>query len=99
MKLSFELSSLALKDLEGIWDYTAEQWSKEQANKYYMQIFTAINNICSNPKVGTTIDEIKKDHRKIIVKSHMIIFKKKSDTIYIDRILHQRMDINKQIYE
>ena len=39
---------------------------KKQANRYFMQIFTVIDNICSNPTVGTTIDEIKKGHRKLI---------------------------------
>ncbi len=29
MKLNFVLSRLALKDLDEIWDYTAEQWSKK----------------------------------------------------------------------
>jgi plasmid stabilization system protein ParE len=33
MKLKFEISELALKDLENIWEYTVEQWSNEQANK------------------------------------------------------------------
>ncbi len=38
MRLNFEISRLALKDLDDIWAYTAEQWSKQQANKYYKEI-------------------------------------------------------------
>ena len=34
MKLKFEISELALEDLDNIWEYTVEQWSNEQANKY-----------------------------------------------------------------
>jgi plasmid stabilization system protein ParE len=34
MKLKFEISELALEDLDTIWEYTAEQWSDEQSNKY-----------------------------------------------------------------
>jgi plasmid stabilization system protein ParE len=34
MKCKFEISELALEDLDNIWEYTVEQWSKEQANKY-----------------------------------------------------------------
>ncbi len=33
--LKYEISELALEDLDNIWEYTDEQWSNEQANKYY----------------------------------------------------------------
>ncbi len=60
MKLKFEISELALEDLVNIWQYTVEQWSKEQANKYYNEIFSAIDKICENSDSGKPIDKIKK---------------------------------------
>lgn len=99
MKLKFEISELALEDLENIWEYTVEQWSNEQANKYYNEIFSAIDKICENSDTSKPIDVIKKGHRRTNVKSHMIIYKVKGSTIYIDRILHQKMDIEKNLYE
>jgi toxin ParE1/3/4 len=99
MKLKFEISELALEDLDNIWEYTVEQWSNEQANKYYNEIFSAIDKICENSDGGKPIDEIKKGHRRTNVKSHMIIYKVKGLTIYIDRILHQKMDIEKNLNE
>ena len=99
MKLKFEISQLALEDLDNIWEYSVEQWSNEQGNKYYNEIFLAIDKICENSDIGTPIDEIKKGHRRTIVKSHMIIYKVKGSTIYIDRILHQKMDIEKNLNE
>ena len=89
---NFEVSKLALKDLEDIWGYTVEHWSIQQANKYYKEIFEVINEICSNSEIGIPIDDIKRGHRKIPIKSHLIIYKVKQQTIYIDRILHQKMD-------
>ena len=35
MKLNYELSKLVLTDIDNIWLYTIENWSKTQANKYY----------------------------------------------------------------
>ncbi|NOT37999.1 MAG: type II toxin-antitoxin system RelE/ParE family toxin [Saprospiraceae bacterium] len=99
MKLKFEISELALEDLNKIWEYTVEQWSKEQANKYYNDIFIAIGKICENSDIGKPIDNVKKGHRRTNVKSHMIIDKVKGKAIYIDRILHQRMDIEKNLNE
>ena len=99
MMFNFEISRLALQDLDDIWEYTAEHWSKQQANKYYKEIFETINEICNNSEIGRPIDDIKYGHRRINVKSHMIIYKIKKDIIYIDRILHQKMDIDRHLNE
>jgi toxin ParE1/3/4 len=99
MKLNFEISRLALEDLNTIWEYTAEQWSTEQANKYYNEIFSVIDKICRISDMGKAIDEIKKGHRRVNMKSHMIVYKVNGTTIYIDRILHQKMDIEKHLNE
>ncbi|HNC36242.1 MAG TPA: type II toxin-antitoxin system RelE/ParE family toxin [Saprospiraceae bacterium] len=99
MKLNFEISRLALKDLDNIWEYTVKQWSKEQANKYYNEIFSVTNKICQNSDIGQPIDEIKKGHQRTNVKYHIIIYKVKGTKVYIDRILHQKMDIEKHLNE
>ena len=99
MKLKLEISELALEDLDNIWEYTVEEQSIEQANKYYNEIFSAIGKICENSDIGKPIDEVKKGHRRTNVKFHLIIYKVKGTTIYIDRILHQKMDIEKYFNE
>jgi len=93
MKLKFKISKLALQDLDSIWLYTFENWSKTQANKYYTTIFKEIELICANPKIGKSIHIIKPNHRKLNIKSHLIIYKIKNEVINIDRILHKSMDI------
>ena len=97
MKFNFEVSKLALKDMDEIWEYTAEHWSKQQANKYYKEIIDAIEKICNKSVIGT--DEVKKGHKRVNIRSHMIIYKIQNNTVFIDRILHQKMDIEKQLEE
>lgn len=46
MKLTYELSNLAEQDLENIWVYTFNNWSRNQANKYYKLLMNEIANIC-----------------------------------------------------
>ena len=94
MSLKYKLSKLALRDLDGIWEYTFETWSKAQANKYYKEIIKGIDVICKNPEIGKSIDELKSNHRIKKVKFHLIVYKVKNNIIFIDRILHERMDIN-----
>jgi plasmid stabilization system protein ParE len=61
--------------------------------KYYEEIFKVINEICNNSEMGKSIDFVKRGHRRINVKSHIIFYKIASKIIYIDRILHHNMDI------
>jgi len=93
VKLKCEISNLALHDLDKIWLFTSEHWAKTQSNKYFKGIFKEIDLICKNPEIGKSIHEVKKEYRMKVFKSHFIIYKIKKDQIYIDRVLHQNMDI------
>ena len=94
MKYNLELSKLAIKDIDDIWLYTFENWSKVQANKYYKELFVAIDRICQNPEIGKSLNDVKPNHRITKFKSHMIVYKLLDQTVYLDRILHERMDID-----
>ena len=97
MKLNYQLSRLAEKDLEDIWEYTFANWSLKQADSYIKQIFKQINKICSNPEIGRSIFSIKPNHRIIKVNSHLIVYKIDDSILKIDRIIHERMDIKNKI--
>ena len=94
MKYNLELSKLAIKDIDDIWLYTFENWSKVQVNKYYKELFVAIDRICQNPEIGNSLNDVKPNHRITKFKSHMIVYKLLDQTVYLDRILHERMDID-----
>ena len=99
--MKFKLSRKAEEDLEGIWLYTLEIWSKEQADRYLSLIFDEIEFITANPKTGQDFDQIRKNYRYSKVKSHLIFYKhkKSEDVIEVIRILHERMDLENRINE
>ena len=97
MKLEYGLSKLAIEDIDSIWEYTALNWSTKLATSYYNQIFEAIKIICLNPHLGESIKEVKQHHRSKLIGSQMIINKIENNVILIDRILHQKMDIEDQL--
>ncbi len=99
MSYTYEVSRLALGDLENIWIYTLENWSLEQANKYYEIITAEFKSICQHPEIGKPIEEINNQHRIWQIQSHLIVYKIKQDKIWIDRILHKRMDIDSSLRE
>ena len=95
--LPYVISKKAIADLEEIWRYTVENWSVDQANRYYTLTFDEIDYICNKPHSGKSMEDIRKGYRASKVKSHLVFYKVVDDTVEIIRILHQRMDIESQI--
>jgi toxin ParE1/3/4 len=59
-KLELKISSEAFLDLEKIWIYTLEKWSKEQADRYYKLIINEIDFLRSNYNSGKSAEQIRK---------------------------------------
>ena len=97
MKVEYEPSRLAQHDLEDIWLFSFENWSVDQANKYYELVLKEIELICENPNRGRAIPTIKALHRIWQIKSHLIVYKVEQDRIWVDRILHYRMNIEERL--
>jgi toxin ParE1/3/4 len=98
--LEFVISEKALEDINNIWIFTAENWSEEQADRYYNLIIDEIEYIVQNFEMARDLGKIRKKYKYSKVKSHLIFFKKdKSNEIEIVRVLHERMDIEKRLKE
>lgn len=97
MPASFQLSRLAEADLEEIWTYSAETWSQTQADSYHRDIMSACDGLASGQKVGRSIDEIRKGYLKYRVGSHSVFYQKTKNGITVIRILHQSMDVERQL--
>jgi toxin ParE1/3/4 len=94
----FNISDKALEDLNTIWIYTAENWSVEQANRYYNLIMDEIEYVAENFETTKDFASIRKDYRYSKVKSHLIFCKQIENTeMEVVRILHERMDIKNRI--
>jgi len=92
------LSEKALNDLNSIWIYTAENWSVEQANRYYNLIIDEIEFVAENFETTTDFGSIRKEYRYSKVKSHILFYKRAENAeMEVVRILHERMDIKNRI--
>ena len=98
--MRYSISEKANQDIEKIWLYTFENWSIEQADRYYNLILDEIEFISENFESGKPVDYLKKGYRASIVKSHIIFYQKsKRNIVEIIRVLHQNMDIENRINE
>tara|TARA_R100001594_G_scaffold27942_2_gene53028 strand:- start:407 stop:709 length:303 start_codon:yes stop_codon:yes gene_type:complete len=97
-KNKYRISQQAIEDLDKIWIYTLNKWSKEQADRYYDLIMAEIDFIADNYLIGKSAEQTRKNYRVTKVKSHLIFYRKvENEIVEIVRILHQRMDIKKRL--
>lgn len=99
--MKYKISHEANQDLENIWIYTYENWSLEQADRYFNLIMDEIEYLADNPKSGKNYDHVKKGYFRAKIRSHSIFYKTNSkiQVIEIIRVLHQRMDIESRLNE
>ena len=96
MSLTYVLSPMAEADLEDIWAYTAGTWSAEQADIYTNDVINAFEELAEGQKKGRPV-EVRKGYLKALVGRHAIYFQVRSDVIAIIRILHQSMDVERNL--
>ncbi|AXG71629.1 toxin ParE1 [Kordia sp. SMS9] len=95
---NYRISKEAIKDLNSIWTYTFQKWSKAQADSYYQTIISEFQYISDNFLIGKSVENTRKNYRVLKVKSHLIFYRKIDDNIVeIVRILHQQMDSKKRL--
>jgi toxin ParE1/3/4 len=94
----YRISKQAINDLNNIWVYTFNKWSKEQADRYYDLIIGEIEFIADNYLIGKSAEQTRKNYRVTKIKSHLIFYRKaENEIVEVVRILHQRMDIKERL--
>ena len=93
-------SKRAVEDLTYIWKYTYDEWSERQADKYYMILIQACQEIALHSKKGKTYDEVAEGIQGFLIYRHIILFKRLAATeILVVRILHAQMDLKSKALE
>ena len=93
-----KLRQEAIDDLEDIWKYTFEKWSRNQANKYYESLRLACVEIAENPSIGKGYYSISSELRGYKINKHIIFyFEILTGQIEVVRILHESMDLENRL--
>ena len=94
----YNLTFKAIEDLSGIWNYTFEYWSENQADFYYQMLIGSCDEISENPNIGKNYKGIINKLFGLRVGKHIIFYKKTKDNeVEIIRILHEQMDLKNRI--
>ncbi len=94
-KHRLELSQQARADFRDILSYTLTTWGESQLAKYRASLDDALHIILQNPSVGRP--SVKPTLKVLAVGNHRIFYRTIDDTIYVVRILHERMDTSRHL--
>lgn len=98
MSSRYLLSPAAQVHLEEIWDCTYDRWGVDQAEQYLRELQHAIDRAAANPRIGRACDEIRPGYRKLSAGSHTLFYRVTGEgTIDVVRVLHQRMDVDRNL--
>ncbi len=90
-------SPVALRDIEGIWDYTLEHWGLKQAERYTDTIQNDCLKIAQGKAVHCARVYEREGYSKYQTGMHFIYYRSTDTKIEVMRILHQRMDPNQYL--
>jgi toxin ParE1/3/4 len=94
------LTNKAVEDLTKIWNYTYDEWSEQQANKYYEILIASFKEIVQKPDIGKNYHKINSSLFGFKVAKHIVFYRKiNSSDIEITRILHEMIDLKNRILE
>ncbi len=96
----YYLTNKAVDDLTQIWEYTLEEWSEKQANKYYNDLLNACKKVAGNSAFGKKYFKVMPNLFGLHINRHIIFFRRiNSHFVEITRILHENMDLKNRILE
>ena len=94
----YYFTNRALEDLTEIWDYTVEEWSENQAEKYYNLIMASCMDLASNPQLGKSYAILSLHVLGYKCGEHIIFYREiLKNEIEIERVLHGMMDLKNKI--
>ena len=88
----YQFTAKAVRDLESIIDYTAQEWGASQANTCLDGLASRAQLLAENPDLGTVRETLFEGLLSFPYESHILYYKKHARGIVILRVLHQHMD-------
>ena len=88
----YQFTDKAERDLEGIIDYTVQQWGASQADTYLDGLETRAQLLADNPDLGAKRQALSEGLLSFPYESHILYYMKQPGGITIVRVLHQNMD-------
>ena len=93
------LRSKAATDLAAIFDYSLAEFGLERAEAYLRSFDHAFDLLCRHPFAGALRTRIDPPIRSLPHRSHRILYDVEGDIVWIVRVLHHAMDLERWLGE
>lgn len=93
--VEYRFSNKAIRDLDGILDYTLQKFGTAQAEKYVDQLKKHIIMLAENSFLAPLRKEFSPPVRIYPSGGHLIVFEEANDCILIVRIVHTKMNLKR----
>ena len=95
---SYRLSPRATQDLEDIWLYTFNTWSRAQADRYHRTPMAEIAALVTGTRKGRT-GTVRPGLMKLTCKSHVIWYRDLPDRMEVIRVLPSAQDTERHLHD
>ena len=87
------LTSAARRDISNVWQYSADTWDEDQADRYVRELFAAIELLATDS--GRAVRIFADDDRFVFIRSgrHLIFARPDTSPLEVIAVLHDRMDL------
>jgi toxin ParE1/3/4 len=99
VKIGLELRAAAEADLRAILNYSVEQFGEAVAETYLRSFDQAFDLLRRHPQAGAMRTDIEPPIRCLSHRSHRIFYDVDGDTIWVVRVLHRAMDVERWLGE
>ncbi|MET3897755.1 toxin ParE1/3/4 [Devosia sp. UYZn731] len=84
----YRLSASALLDLGDIFAFSAQQYGRSQAEKYFASMRATFHRLALNPNIGSAASGVTPTLRRHSVGTHVVFYRPTSTGIFIVRVIH-----------
>ena len=93
-----DLSDRASADVTDILQYTLVTWGEAQWEEYASDLDAGFERIGTYPEIGKPTNRIA-NGRTYRVREHRVYYQIRDDVIFIARVLHQKMDPSRELFD
>lgn len=99
MMAAYRLSTKAVVDLDGIYEYTVLNFGLPQARNYLDGLHDRFEILAQQPRRGRRAERIAPDLRRYEYRFHVVFYVPEDKGVMIVRVLHESMDALKHFIE
>lgn len=95
----YKLSEAAAGDIEEMLTRSMRDFGLARTETYFQSLTRCLELLEDNPEMGSSVDEIRPGYRYFLHESHAIFYTPREQDVLIVRILHKRMDPDRNLQD